>query len=296
MSPPDFIALDLRRGAEGEGVRWVQEVLGISVDGDFGCKTDAAVRAWQKARGLGVDGVVGPATGATMVAALAARSTAPAPAPVPMAGQPVQDRVITADIIRIGFPKAKDPERWAKALTAAWQRYRAFNRLGVATILAKANTEAMGLTRWDEDLYYTTVTQLIRMHGLRAGDNPASLLRRPVATGDQVYKAWGGYMGRGMGLVQNTTLPNHQAFADAMGMSLPDAREYMLTPEGASMTPFWYLDRNRATAAANRGDMREVMRVIAGKRDMAGLNAIWPHVHGDQQMDDFERFRKLLVA
>lgn len=63
---------------------------------------------------------------------------------------------------------------------------------------------------------------------------------------------------------------------------------------GAAMTPFWYLDRNGATAAANRGGMKEIMLVIAGRPTMAGLNAVWPDIHGDQQMADFERFRALL--
>lgn len=301
MSPAEagFGQRDLRKRDEGEDVRWLQGFLDISVDGDFGTKTDAAVRAWQKAHRLSVDGVVGDFTSAAMVATFDAAQVALAPAPaapITTPSRPVEDGVITLDIIRIGFPKAKDPERWGLALTAAWQRFPQFNRKGVATILAKADTEAMNLTRWDEDLYYTTVEQLVRMHGARAGNDPASLLRRPVATGDQVYQAWGGYPGRGLGLVQLTTLANHQAFARDMGMPLPDAREWMLTPEGAAMTPFWYLAKNGATAAANRGDMKEVMRVVAGKRDMAGLDAIWDRIHGNEQMADYRTFAELLHA
>lgn len=60
----------LKRGSKGEQVKAVQRMLysmgydlGASkVDGDFGGKTDAAIRAYQKKNGLAVDGSVGPAT------------------------------------------------------------------------------------------------------------------------------------------------------------------------------------------------------------------------------------------
>ena len=52
----------LRYGAAGNDVRWVQQKLGVSVDGKFGAKTEAAVKAFQKGKNIAVDGVVGPVT------------------------------------------------------------------------------------------------------------------------------------------------------------------------------------------------------------------------------------------
>lgn len=198
-------------------------------------------------------------------------------------------------LVAKGFPRCADPVAWAAAFNGAAARFPAFNRIGWATILAKANTEAKNLTRWDEDLYYTSVEQVVKMHGSRAGAHPEALLRNPKALGDQVYAAWGGYEARGLGIIQNTTLANHQAFANDMGMSLPEARAYMQTIPGAAMTGPWYLSRNGATAKANAGDMKAVMAAVAGK-SVAGMDSIWQSVHGDQQMADFERFKALLAA
>ncbi len=51
----------LRKGSKGADVEKLQRLLGsLTVDGDFGAKTDAAVRAFQKSHGLTVDGIVGP--------------------------------------------------------------------------------------------------------------------------------------------------------------------------------------------------------------------------------------------
>lgn len=55
----------LRKGSTGNQVKTVQRILNDlgynagTVDGDFGSKTEAAVKKFQKAKGLDVDGVVG---------------------------------------------------------------------------------------------------------------------------------------------------------------------------------------------------------------------------------------------
>jgi len=82
---PDAPPPRLRREDDGEAVRRLQQMLAAAgfspgaVDGHFGQATDAAVRSFQKARGLEADGIVGPRTWA----ALGAGGSTPAPPPPP---------------------------------------------------------------------------------------------------------------------------------------------------------------------------------------------------------------------
>lgn len=52
----------IRRGSKGPDVAAWQKIVGVTSDGDFGPKTEAATKAWQAARGLTADGIVGPKT------------------------------------------------------------------------------------------------------------------------------------------------------------------------------------------------------------------------------------------
>jgi hypothetical protein len=56
----------LKRGDNNEIVKKIQVVLGVDPIGNFGPKTEEAVKAWQTKNGLKADGLVGPATLAKM--------------------------------------------------------------------------------------------------------------------------------------------------------------------------------------------------------------------------------------
>jgi peptidoglycan hydrolase-like protein with peptidoglycan-binding domain len=71
----------VRRGSRGEAVRGVQEEFqfrnlsgdpskGPQIDGSFGPQTEAAVRGFQDALGIAVDGVVGPITWRALVSGM----------------------------------------------------------------------------------------------------------------------------------------------------------------------------------------------------------------------------------
>ena len=59
----------LRRGASGELVKKIQIILGVEQAGLFGPKTEAALRLFQRERGLVPDGITGPKTWAALDAA-----------------------------------------------------------------------------------------------------------------------------------------------------------------------------------------------------------------------------------
>ncbi|WP_051556446.1 C40 family peptidase [Alkalihalobacterium bogoriense] len=84
----------LRNGSKGNQVRTLQQQLkdlgfySHSVTGNFGGITELAVRDFQRARKIKVDGFVGPQTRAELEKALAERSTGKAPAATPVTTTP----------------------------------------------------------------------------------------------------------------------------------------------------------------------------------------------------------------
>lgn len=65
----------ISQGAKEHPVPTLQHLLRargktVTVDGDFGPKTDAAVRAFQHDKGLVVDGIVGPMTWQALISGM----------------------------------------------------------------------------------------------------------------------------------------------------------------------------------------------------------------------------------
>ena len=70
-TPADGVgSIDLptvQEGSTGQEVRGLQALIGVAADGEFGPITEAAVRQFQSAASIGVDGVVGPETWTALV-------------------------------------------------------------------------------------------------------------------------------------------------------------------------------------------------------------------------------------
>jgi peptidoglycan hydrolase-like protein with peptidoglycan-binding domain len=62
VTPPRYPGRPLKRGSTGQAVTAIQGKLGQVVDGKFGPQTETAVKAFQIAQKLTVDGIVGPNT------------------------------------------------------------------------------------------------------------------------------------------------------------------------------------------------------------------------------------------
>lgn len=83
---------EIKEGSQGLDVKRLQEILNGGgynagpIDGIFGSQTKAAVKAYQTAKGLIADGIVGAQTWAALMVAVT--PTIPPPAPIPTAGRP----------------------------------------------------------------------------------------------------------------------------------------------------------------------------------------------------------------
>jgi len=69
LGVPAYPNKPVKKLSKGEAVKFVQQKLGLTVDGSFGAQTEKAVKEWQAAHGLTADGVVGPQTWAALSAA-----------------------------------------------------------------------------------------------------------------------------------------------------------------------------------------------------------------------------------
>ena len=74
----------LRRGMEHDLCKVVQALVGAVVDGRFGPRTEAAVREFQRGRGLVPDGIVGPKTGVALDAVAGGQAPALAASTTPV--------------------------------------------------------------------------------------------------------------------------------------------------------------------------------------------------------------------
>ena len=144
----------LKRGDSGSRVAALQRALGVPADGEFGPATHKAVRAYQRANGLGVDGVVGALTAAKL--GLGASSTTKAKASTgskaksrtakasaKVADPGLSSATVSAIQAKLGI--AADGE-WGPQTRKALRDYQRENGLEVDGVPGPATLASLGVT------------------------------------------------------------------------------------------------------------------------------------------------------
>lgn len=126
----------IQRGSKGDDVKKIQTVVGATVDGDFGPRTEEAVKRWQAQNDLHVDGIIGPASWSAIEGAYAALQAQPAPDPAPAPapeaspsiaypGTPIRKGSRGVSVIPIQNKVGAKPDGWFGPATErrvkAWQ-------------------------------------------------------------------------------------------------------------------------------------------------------------------------------
>lgn len=255
--------LPLRTGSRGPDVARVQAVLGEVADGIFGEVTRAAVRAWQSARGLAADGVVGPKTWERMSAPVNT-------SPEPVNGTAVSFTPAPDLLARLDWT---DPAGWSAALSPACARHGITTKLRLAAFLANVGNETNGGRVLAENLNYTAK----RMTEVWPSRFPTIASAQPYANNPQALaeKSYGGRYGndqpgdgwryRGRGLMQTTFKANYQRLADRLKRPLDDALlAWLETHEGAAESAAFFFDDAKMAVPADRGDIAEARRIANG--------------------------------
>ena len=238
----------LRQGARGDDVKGLQQLLIANgfdpgpVDGDFGPRTNAAVVAYQKARGLTVDGVVGPQTWGALGVAAQAPAPAPSPAAPPAAPGQVDLPLSDAQIAQaLKLPLKNVQENWPhlkNALAAAGIT----DRNDMLAILAISARES-------------AMTPILEFASGQAYEGRKNLGNTQPGDGPR-YK--------GRGYIQLTGRANYAYFGKKLGIDLENNPDLALRPDVAArvVVEFWKFWKIPDIAA--RGDWQGVNRKVAG--------------------------------
>ena len=241
----------LKVGSEGADVKKLQEKLGVEAIGKFGPKTEAAVKAWQKANGLKDDGIVGPTTWAKLFG-----ETKPATTVIK------EDVVIPkGGPLNIEKLKGHVPDTVLAQIPETAAKFNITNNLRLAHFLAQCGHESGNFKAVSENLNYSA-DGLKKIFGKYfPGNLNESYARKPEKIAARVYasrmgngdEASGeGFKFRGRGYIQLTGKNNYTNFTKFIGedcVSNPDlvATKYPLASAG------FFFDSNKLWAICDRG-------------------------------------------
>ena len=200
----------LRNGSKGPEVKKIQEKLGVDPTGNFGPKTAAAVKAWQKANGLKDDGIVGPNTLTKMGIAV---SAAPAAAPVS----------IPSSAFKLEKLKGHIPDAVIAQIPDTAAKFNITNTLRLAHFLAQCGHESGGFRAVQENLNYSAdgLNKIFPKYFKNAGRDAAQFARNPEKIANVVYAnrmangdtaSGDGWRFRGRGYIQLTGKGNYTKF------------------------------------------------------------------------------------
>jgi putative chitinase len=275
----------LKQGSSGPDVRNLQQKfkeLGFDpngVDGHFGTGTAKAVRAFQQANGLKVDGEVGPKMRTALqldgvVSAAAApggtSATTATPAETPGLNLAALTGLIP-DEVRAQIPQ-----------TAA--DFGITTNLRLAHLLAQCALESTNFTAKVENLFYKTTERILKVFGKHFhGIDPAPFVRNPEKLGNHVYAnrngngddaSGDGFKFRGRGFIQLTGKDNYTAFSKFVGEDCVANPDLVATKFPLSSAAFFFTANNIfaiCDQGANDATVRKVSARVNGRDPAHGL-------------------------
>jgi putative chitinase len=248
----------LKRGDNNESVKQLQTKLGLEPIGNFGPKTEEAVKAFQLKNGLTADGIVGDGTWAKIMG-----GSAPAPQPaapiVPVGG------------LKLDKLKGHIPDAVIAMIPDTAAKFQINTPLRLAHFLAQCGHESGGFRATQENLNYSAkgLAGIFRKY-FPTEAAAASYARNPQKIANKVYgnrmgngpeSSGDGYKFRGRGYIQLTGKENYTAFGKAIGEDIL-ANPDVVASKYALLSAAWFFSKNGLHKMADGGATDAVVTSI----------------------------------
>ena len=241
----------LKNGSKGDDVKKLQEKLGVEAIGTFGPKTEAAVKAWQKANGLKDDGIVGDATWAKLFGES-----------VPVATVVKENVVIpSGGLLNLEKLKGHIPDAVIAQIPETAAKFNITNNLRLAHFLSQCGHESGGFKAVSENLNYSA-DGLKKIFGKYfPGNLNESYARQPEKIAARVYasrmgngdeSSKEGFKFRGRGFIQLTGKANYTNFTKFIGEDCIANPDLVATKYPLASAAFFF-DSNKLWSICDKG-------------------------------------------
>ena len=246
----------LKKGDNNDNVKLLQQKLGIEPIGNFGPKTEEAVKAFQLKNGLTADGIVGPGTWAKIMGE-ATPTTQPTPAPIQQSAP-----VASVGGLKLDKLKGHVPQIVIDSIPEVASKFGINTPLRVAHFLAQCGHESGGFRVTQENLNYSAKG----LNGIFKKYFPteaaaAAYARNPQKIANKVYSnrmgngteaSGDGYKFRGRGYIQLTGRDNYTAFGKSIGEDIPNNPD-LVASKYALASAAWFFSKNGLHKMADEG-------------------------------------------
>jgi putative chitinase len=241
----------LKVGSEGADVKKLQEKLGVESIGKFGPKTEAAVKAWQKANGLKDDGIVGDATWSKLFGEAKPKA------------EVIKEDVVIAPVGSLNIDKLRGhiPDTVLAQIPETAKKFNITNNLRLAHFLAQCGHESGNFKAVSENLNYSA-DGLKKIFGKYfPGNLNESYARQPekiasrvyasrMGNGDEASKE--GFKFRGRGYIQLTGKNNYTNFSKFIGEDCVANPDLVATKYPLASAAFFF-DSNKLWSICDKG-------------------------------------------
>jgi putative chitinase len=279
----------LKNGSEGAEVKKLQVKLGVEAIGKFGPKTEAAVKAWQKANGLTADGIVGPGTWNKMF------GTTSEPSNIIQEDKIIPQPVASVGGLKIDRLRGHIPDSVISQIPDTAAKFNITNNLRLAHFLAQCGHESGGFKAVSENVNYSAAGLKGIFGKYFPGNLAESYARNPQKIASRVYggrmgngpEATGdGYKFRGRGFIQLTGKNNYTQFSKFIGEDCVANPDLVATKYPLASAAFFF-DSNKLWAICDKG------------ADNATITAVTKRVNGGtiglaDRIKHFNEYYKLL--